>query len=891
MTVDQYYDREVQKIYDTVITEVEKDKSRKFSFAETGFLMRWVEHNQTTVSRLQKLVQNGQIELIGGGWVQNDEAAAHYVDIIDQMTLGLEHLKVLFGPNCSQPKAAWQIDPFGHSREFANLAAQMGYESLYFGRIHYVDRSLRHSTKNNEFNWIGSDEQKTSLLTGALYWDYSPPSGFCFDSGCNDEEIQDDPNQPGYNVVRRAQQFLSYVTEQASHYKTKNVILTMGMDFNYQMAEKWYRNLDKLIKYFNANPSMGLNLLYSTPACYTKAVQKAQPVLTTKSDDFFPYASAQNSYWTGYFTSRPAFKGMIRQASSLLNLGKQLSAHFLLGDDAALETAKRASGLVQHHDAVTGTAKQVVTYDYQQRLHKGMIQLETLATHAIQSATQQTTAPKHQLCLEANETTCAAIFNKASYVATVFNPLGQASNTVVEIPSYATQAAVYDYAGQPITGAQLVLAASSQANAADGAPYTLYVPLQVDPLGFRSIYVDTMAKKGALTVQKPETPLRDATSTLENSLIRLEFNVDGSLEAVVDKTTGNRQLLKQQFYFYESAGLGSQPSGAYIFRPSKQMPEIISESIQLELIRGPTVFEARQKVTDWVSQTIRLHENQTFIEFDWVVGPIPYEKLIPTGKEVISRYSTNIASAGIFYTDSNGRQVLKRTRNSYPTFPFNNTEPVAGNYYPVTNRLFLKDASTQLTVLPDRAQAASSLADGSLELMLHRRCFFDDHFGVDEALNEPGKDGRGLVVRGKHTVLLQDVKTAASTHRPLAVGVFHKPVPMFADVQDYPTYRKNYLTRFAGLIKELPASINVLSLEQRSQNTVLLRLEHIFQANEDATLSSPVTIDLKKLFARLTVTAVQELSLGANRNGPGTDSTITLKPQQIGTYLLTVQGR
>ena len=54
----------------------------------------------------------------------NDEAATHYNAIIDQHTLGFEFLRTNFG-DCGRPKIAWQIDPFGHSREQASIFAQV----------------------------------------------------------------------------------------------------------------------------------------------------------------------------------------------------------------------------------------------------------------------------------------------------------------------------------------------------------------------------------------------------------------------------------------------------------------------------------------------------------------------------------------------------------------------------------------------------------------------------------------------------------------------------------------------------------------------------------------------------------------------------------------------
>lgn len=98
-----------------------------------------------------------------------------------------------------------------------------------------------------------------------------------------------------------------------------------------------------------------------------------------------------------------------------------------------------------------------------------------------------------------------------------------------------------------------------------------------------------------------------------------------------------------------------------------------------------------------------------------------------TGVEVISRYTTPLKSDSTFYTDSNGRELLKRVRNFRPTFKINVTEPVAGNYYPVTSKILIRDANDdmELAVLTDRAQGGTSLKDGEIELMVSRELLCD----------------------------------------------------------------------------------------------------------------------------------------------------------------------
>jgi len=63
----------------------------RFIYAEMAFFQRWWnQQNEEKKSIVRDLVDSGRLEFINGGWCMNDESSTHYVDIIDQMSLGLK---------------------------------------------------------------------------------------------------------------------------------------------------------------------------------------------------------------------------------------------------------------------------------------------------------------------------------------------------------------------------------------------------------------------------------------------------------------------------------------------------------------------------------------------------------------------------------------------------------------------------------------------------------------------------------------------------------------------------------------------------------------------------------------------------------------------------------
>lgn len=108
-------------------------------------------------------------------------------------------------------------------------------------------------------------DKSAYIFTHVNYYHYGPPPGFCFDSICKDEPIKDDITLEDYNIIDKSNSLVSYFKSMALHFRSTNLMHTLGEDFQFTNSRMWFKNFDKLIKFINARPELGVKLQYSTP--------------------------------------------------------------------------------------------------------------------------------------------------------------------------------------------------------------------------------------------------------------------------------------------------------------------------------------------------------------------------------------------------------------------------------------------------------------------------------------------------------------------------------------------------------------------------------------------------------------------------------------------------
>jgi len=339
-----------------------------------------------------------------------------------------------------------------------------------------------------------------------------------------------------------------------------------------------------------------------------------------------------------------------------------------------------------------------------------------------------------------------------------------------------------------------------------------------------------------------------------------------------------------EFGYYKSFpgdASDTQASGAYIFRniPGEDFIKILPDPSKTIVRQTPLQTEVHIKFeVPWVNQVIKVYKDKNYVDIDFTVGPIDVSNGI--GKEVVTRFVSSIENDGVFFTDSNGREFLKRKRSQRNTWTLEEFEPIAGNYYPVNAAIYIEDTKAFMGILTDRSQGGASLKDGSVELMVHRRTLHDDARGVDEAMNETdyiapyppfgdaSRKGNGLIITGTHRLVLGFGNDGFGQVREQMDEMF-MPIHLFTGAAQSPLLfgSKSGRTSKSALTEPFEKNVQLTTIKtlsvDRDITTFLLRLGHAFGDGESDSLSKPVTIDLSKLFVE--IINISETTLTGNR--------------------------
>ncbi|KAL6868123.1 hypothetical protein ACP4OV_014968 [Aristida adscensionis] len=408
---------------------------------------------------------------------------------------------------------------------------------------------------------------------------------------------------------------------------------------------------------------------------------------------------------------------------------------------------------------------------------------------------------------------------------------------------------------------------------ADELPkYWLVFQASVPPMGWNSYFISrqngTGYKKTRYVSRIVSSPSNDSTEVGPGPLKMLFSSTSGQLKRIFNSASRVDLPIQQSFLWYNSStgdGNSQEISGAYAFRPNGSTPTIVSCLVPLKVIYGPLVDEVHQQFSPWIYQITRLYRDREHAEIEYTIGPIPVDDNI--GKEVITRLTANMVTNRTFYTDSNGRDFLKRVVNYREDWNLQVTEPVAGNYYPVNLGVYITDEKHELSVVVDRAAGASSIQDGQLEIMLHRRMVQAD--GLGEALSEvvcADQDCKGLTARGTYYVKVDKIGHGAHWRRTLGQQVYSPFLLAFTHGEE--TSWKSYNVAKASMMDanySLPDNVVIITLQNLDDGTTLLRLAHLFQVAENPKYSVMAKVELRKVFANRTIKQMIETNLSANQ--------------------------
>ena len=791
-TFERYYSDQTRHILDNMLDKLVAYPKMRFIYAEMSFFsMWWSEISTKKRGLVKKLISERRLEIVTGGWVMTDEANAHYFAMLDQLIEGNQWLEDNVG---FTPKSGWAIDPFGQSPTMAYILQGASFHNMLLQRVHYSVKKYLAKTKQLEFLWRQNwdNDGRTDMFTHMMpFYSYDVPHTCGPDPKvCCQFDFK---RLPGgkvtcpwkippqeitrNNVAQKAETLLDQYRKKAQLYQNNVVLIPLGDDFRYDKPAEWdqqYNNYQMLFDYMNSKSEWHVEAQFGTLSDYFDALHVrakktsnerlpgGYPVL---SGDFFTYSDRDDHYWSGYYTSRPFYKRLDRVMESYLRAGeiiysiasaqsRQHSAWNFpeAGLMKALVTSRRSLALYQHHDGITGTAKDHVVVDYGSKLLQSINNMRRVMTDSAQYL---------------------LTYHHGDYTHddNMFFDLDEQRGNHDEIPTKVVislskipkQIAFYNSLAHHRTAIVVLHVSDSDVAVKNSDKETIQT--QVDPYWINQYDISTAVFKvrfmvsvsglglNTYTIQKVDPGANPLNYVADVAFYNGDkkgstgpFTIDdgteteielcnNNIKATVSSETGTVQSVtlveakktvqtKVEFLMYGTVNKKDK-SGAYLFLPDGPARPMVNPRPFIRVVKGPVSHEIHS-FFQHVEHTVSVL-NAPSVEGQGVqiLNIVDIRGL--SNKEIVMRVTSSVKNPDkTWYSDLNGFQMQRRQTLS--------KLPIQGNFYPMPTMAYIQDDSVRLSMLSGQSLGVASLETGWIEIVQDRRLNQDDNRGLSQGV-------------------------------------------------------------------------------------------------------------------------------------------------------------
>jgi len=737
-TLDEYYETEVRNVLNSIMVALPEDPTRRFVWAETVFLSMWWHDTRTTPAQratFRSVVDSSQLELVCGGWVMHDEAITRYDSQIHQMTHGHTIMMELLG---KAPRTGYQIDPFGASSFSVLLHKWAGMDMILHNRIPHKD--LWKGNQSLEFTWNVEGEH----LWMHVYDTHYETRGFDWES----LEVHSAPVTLA-NVQEQTDAYMNILQEKAGYYRTPHVLMPFGGDFRFQNASWQFQNMDMIVEYANAHPERyaGTTLRYTTVEEYYDVIRQSYepsdfPVV--EGSPFLPL-------WTGYYTTLPAMKQMMRACEMILRIVETQFAQkkFDVEVYKRLEAARETVYLMQHHDAIPGTSYRFVILDYMKRMHRSMnVMTEIISSWLLDNGGGQCEASEslklvgggpylHETLVVRGTEDARSIhldrvldplMGSDGIELAVFNSLAWPVDTLVSFVCSRSDVGILQ-GTTPVQSQATPL--EHELDVANLGLFLITFRANVPPLGQSQFQVKVCDLTWDTFQDPPEIlPIVQcahvASSLSPDDVMRdgifsdeMHVQFDSHTNDIASVTQKNKEQLSwklsHDIVLYDGSNddlynMNTAPGEESDPAPLKKSCQIISA------YKGPLFSQVTVRFNPWLTTRYRVvngTDMASLLQVSVLSGPIP------TAVNVASRFQTNLTKGSEWVYDENGFLPAKAT--------YDLSEGVGGSVRPMVSRAWLQEESTSSSVSPRFTiytadpRGVVSRHPGSLDIFWHRR--------------------------------------------------------------------------------------------------------------------------------------------------------------------------